>query len=226
MPLKVAELYESKNFPRAQQARQYLASIRLRRGDCRSESGRNPAPALPASTGAIFEQHPGAGSSSDQTTSEGQAELSRVPSSRANHCGIRGYTHDPQGAGAVGQQRCCSQTESVHRSAVRSGCLSTCRQLPLGASHVTVFKVATLPNGSIHEHCNKSDDRPNTDRFFSLLWTGPRRHGPDQNSQWHFTSVDHHGLLALQFIAYCFFGVTSIKGIAPPVTLGILPFHF
>jgi hypothetical protein len=26
--------------------------------------------------------------------------------------------------------------------------------------------------------------------------------------------------------AYCFFGVTSIKGIAPPVTLGILPFHF
>ena len=25
---------------------------------------------------------------------------------------------------------------------------------------------------------------------------------------------------------YCFFGVTSIKGIAPPVTFGILPFHF
>jgi len=45
-------------------------------------------PALPTSTGAIFEQHPGAGSSSDQTTRESQAELSRVPSSQANDCGI------------------------------------------------------------------------------------------------------------------------------------------
>jgi hypothetical protein len=77
----------------------YSRSLRL--GDCWSESGRNPAPALPASTGAIFEQHPGAGSSSDQTTNEGQAELSRVPSSRANDCGIRGYAHDTQRAGAV-----------------------------------------------------------------------------------------------------------------------------
>jgi transposase-like protein len=74
-------------------------------GDCRSESGRNPAPPLPTSTGAIFEQHPGAGSSSDQTTSEGQAELSRVPSSPANDRGIRGHAHDPEGAGAVGQRR-------------------------------------------------------------------------------------------------------------------------
>src|SRR5208337_1668187 len=40
-------------------------------------------PPLPPSTGPIFEQHPGAGSSSDQTTREGQAELSRVPSSSA-----------------------------------------------------------------------------------------------------------------------------------------------
>ena len=44
------------------------------------------------------------GSSSDQTTSKGQAELSRVPSSRANDCGIRGYAHDTEGAGAVGQR--------------------------------------------------------------------------------------------------------------------------
>jgi hypothetical protein len=36
----------------------------------------------------------------------------------------------------------------------------------------------------------------------------------------------YHGLLGLELTAYCFFGVTSIKGIAPPVTLGILPFHF
>ena len=33
----------------------------LRLGDCRGESGGNPAPALPTSTGAILEQHPGAG---------------------------------------------------------------------------------------------------------------------------------------------------------------------
>jgi transposase-like protein len=33
--------------------------------DCRSERGRNPAPPLPTSTGPIFEQHPGAGSSRD-----------------------------------------------------------------------------------------------------------------------------------------------------------------
>src|SRR5208337_1362055 len=56
------------------QARFYGAAIAV------SERGRNPAPPLPTSTGPIFEQHPGAGSSSDQTTSEGQAELSRVPS--------------------------------------------------------------------------------------------------------------------------------------------------
>ena len=42
------------------------------------ESGRNPAPPLPPSTGPIFEQHPGAGSSRDQTPGEGQAGLSRV----------------------------------------------------------------------------------------------------------------------------------------------------
>jgi transposase-like protein len=36
----------------------------------------NSEPPLSASTGPIFEQHPGAGSSSDQATSEGQAELS------------------------------------------------------------------------------------------------------------------------------------------------------
>jgi hypothetical protein len=32
--------------------------------------------------------------------------------------------------------------------------------------------------------------------------------------------------MSLELTAYYFFGVTSIKGIAPPVTLGILPFHF
>jgi DDE superfamily endonuclease len=76
----------------------------LRFRDCSRKRERNPAPALPPSTGPILEQHPGAGSSSDQTTSEGQAELSRVPSSRANDSRIRGDAHDSQGAGVV--QRC------------------------------------------------------------------------------------------------------------------------
>jgi hypothetical protein len=38
--------------------------------------------------------------------------------------------------------------------------------------------------------------------------------------------TEHGKRLGLELTAYCFFGVTSIKGIAPPVTLGILPFHF
>jgi len=53
----------------------------------------------------LLRRNPAEKSSSDQTTREGQAELSRVPSGRANHCGIRGQTHDPQGAGAVGQRQ-------------------------------------------------------------------------------------------------------------------------
>ena len=53
---------------------EWIAALRL--GDYSSERGRNPAPPLPTSTGPILEQHPGAGSSSDQTTREGQAELS------------------------------------------------------------------------------------------------------------------------------------------------------
>src|ERR1019366_10237662 len=65
-------------------------------GDYSSERGRNPAPPLPTSTGPILEQHPGAGSSSDQTTRKGQAELSRVPGGPANDRGIRGDAHDPQ----------------------------------------------------------------------------------------------------------------------------------
>src|SRR3984893_1408138 len=53
----------------------------------------------------ILEQHPGAGSPSDQTTREGQAELSRVPRGTANDCEIRGYAHDPEGTDAVGQRQ-------------------------------------------------------------------------------------------------------------------------
>src|SRR5208283_486279 len=58
----------------------------------------SPAPPLPTSTGPIPEQYSGAGSSSDQTTSEGQAELSRVPGSPANDRAIRSDAHDSEGA--------------------------------------------------------------------------------------------------------------------------------
>ena len=47
-----------------------------RGGDFRNEKGRNPATPLPSPADPILEQHPGAGSSSEQTTSEGQAGLS------------------------------------------------------------------------------------------------------------------------------------------------------
>ena len=55
---------------------QYGPSTPLWGGDFRSEAGRNPATPLPSPADPILEQHPGAGSSSDQTTREGQAGLS------------------------------------------------------------------------------------------------------------------------------------------------------
>ena len=57
--------------------------------------------------------------------------------------------HDPQGASAVGQRRRYLPTESVHRQAVRSGCLRPRRPFPIGTSCVTVFKVATLRNSGL-----------------------------------------------------------------------------
>ena len=71
----------------------------------------------------ILEQHPGAGPSSDQTTSEGQAGLSCIPRGAANDPGIRGNAHDPEGAGAAGERFGCSATDSVHQQAVRGGCM-------------------------------------------------------------------------------------------------------
>ena len=49
---------------------QYGPSTPPRLGDFRSEAGRNPATPLPPPACPILEQHPGAGSSSDQTTNE------------------------------------------------------------------------------------------------------------------------------------------------------------
>ena len=95
----------------------------LRLGDFRSEKGRNPATPLPPPAYPILEQHLGAGSSSDQTASEGQAGLSCIPRGKANDPGIRGNTHDPEGAGAAGERFRCSATDSVHQQAVRGGCM-------------------------------------------------------------------------------------------------------
>ena len=50
---------------------QYGPSTPLRSGDFRSEAGRNPATPLPPPAWSILEQHPGAGSSSNQTMREG-----------------------------------------------------------------------------------------------------------------------------------------------------------
>ena len=48
----------------------------VRIGDFRGEKGRTPATPLPPPASPIREQHPGAGSSSDQTTRESQAGVS------------------------------------------------------------------------------------------------------------------------------------------------------
>ena len=40
---------------------------------------------------------------------------------RRNDPGIRGNTHDPEGAGAAGERFGCSATDSVHQQAVRGG---------------------------------------------------------------------------------------------------------
>jgi len=73
----------------------------LRLGDCSAESGGNRAPTPPTPADAILEQHPGAASSSHQTTSESQAGLSRVPGGPPNDRGIPGDAHDSEGPGAV-----------------------------------------------------------------------------------------------------------------------------
>ncbi len=95
----------------------------LRGGDCRSAQGKHPAAALPPPADPILEQHPGAGSSSDQTTSEGQAGRSCIPRGAANDPGRRGQAHDPEGAGDAGERFGCSATDSVHQHAVRGGCM-------------------------------------------------------------------------------------------------------
>ena len=102
---------------------QHRSGTPLRLGDSSSERGRNPAPPLPTSAGPILEQYPGAGPLSDQTTGEGQAGVSRVSRGAANNPRIRGYAHDSEGAGEVGERLGCSATDSVHQQAVRGGCM-------------------------------------------------------------------------------------------------------
>ena len=80
----------------------------------------------------ILDQHRGAGSSSDQTTRDGQAGLSCIPRGAANDPRIGGHAHDPEGAGEVGERFGCSATDSVHQEAVRGGCM---RQRLLDPTH-------------------------------------------------------------------------------------------
>jgi transposase-like protein len=84
---------------------QHLSGPPLRLGACRSERGTNLRRRCRHRPVQYLNKHLGAGSSRDQTTSEGQARLSRVPSGPANDCGIRGAAHDPEGVGTLGQRR-------------------------------------------------------------------------------------------------------------------------
>ena len=93
----------------------------LRLGDFRGEKGRHPATPLPPPASPIREQHRGAGPSSDQTTRESQAGVSRVSGGAANDPGLRGHTHDPNGTGEAGERFGRSATDSVPPQAVRGG---------------------------------------------------------------------------------------------------------
>jgi hypothetical protein len=57
---------------------------------------------------------------------------------------------------------------------------------------------------------------------------GPCEVGPgaDPRDIAAFPKAQDSANAKLELVVYCFFGVTSMKGIAPPVTFGILPFHF
>jgi hypothetical protein len=56
-----------------------------------------PSPSLPAPTGAVPEQHPGTGPSSDQTSGERQTGLSRIPGGAPHDSGIRSDADDSEG---------------------------------------------------------------------------------------------------------------------------------
>ena len=86
-----------------------------------SAIARNPKTPLPPPAGPIREQHRGAGSSSDQTTRESQARVSRVSGGAANRPRLRNHAHDPEGTGEVGERVGYSATDSLHQQAVRSG---------------------------------------------------------------------------------------------------------
>ena len=57
----------------------------------------------------------GAGSSSDQTTRDGEAGPSCIPRGAANEPRLRGHAHDPEGASEVGEWFGCAATDSIHQ---------------------------------------------------------------------------------------------------------------
>ena len=52
----------------------------------------------------------------------------------ANDPRIRGHAHDPEWAGQAGERFECSATDSVHRQAVRGGCMKRRRVDPTSRS--------------------------------------------------------------------------------------------
>src|SRR5271170_927538 len=81
------------------------AAKRLFRKALGDRSHPQPAQALSTPTGAVLEQHSRTGSSSHQTSREGQAGLPRIPGGSANDSRLRSRPHDPEGASSRGGWR-------------------------------------------------------------------------------------------------------------------------
>ena len=91
----------------------------------------------------------GAGSSSEQTTRDGEAGLSCIPRGAANDPRLRGHAHDPEGAGEVGERFGWSATDSVHQQAVRGGCMRRRRLDPTHRSPASFWTLQHIqPKGS------------------------------------------------------------------------------
>jgi len=77
----------------------------LRLGDPRHKEGRNAPAAMPASAGAVLEQHPRTRPSGDQASHQRQARVSGIPGCSTGDPRVRSDEYDPQGTGSVGEGR-------------------------------------------------------------------------------------------------------------------------
>jgi DDE domain len=78
-------------------------------------------------------------------TSEAKQGFRAFDAARRTLAGYEAIHMIRKGQARGGQQRCRSPAESVHRPAVRSGCLKPRRPVPLGTSSVTVSKLQHFP---------------------------------------------------------------------------------